>query len=567
MGLQLSLADAFRTVGLGSSSAPNARSEQSAGGFGDYLDAARSAASGGSTDAPEESAEQDREGEQNAEAPDGVTEAPKDSEAAVPVVVVPDAEVVLPLAKETPSDAEAPPPLPPSNDNPVVGSKAGPDTRPLIHAEAPPSVGGAVDEPAVESEGRPEANRATTSGAPDRAVLSPSAASDDTAQKTDEHSAARPDVGAEPRESAREPVSVGARKQPSSSEMRSDERGSYRSDSSGEKVSPTQVDVEPQDPARKATPRGPVSQPTLHEQKVDAWIAGRREGGSSGQPRDGESGGPRSNRSGPAGAKRAGAPTTQAGRGEAKRATLQALRTISTGAGHGDGAAAAMARFLVAQTPAGSEAGRIQPVDPPIGTATATATLSRPSSPAAAAPLAGGLLGASAPTSDPIEGIVKVLNGSNGAGRYQVTLQLDPPELGQLRLQIRMHQQVMTLHVRADRSDVARLIESRMSELRDSLSTHGIRVDRAQVVVQSPDSGDSGASHDRESGQASGEAFGQGGHHSDTSPDEGGVPGNGRQASDGEEPRGFGVNGSAPEDEDVAAVEVPTTDRSVNLVA
>jgi flagellar hook-length control protein FliK len=82
-----------------------------------------------------------------------------------------------------------------------------------------------------------------------------------------------------------------------------------------------------------------------------------------------------------------------------------------------------------------------------------------------------------------LDAAAKVFSASNNGGRQQVTLQLDPPELGQLRLQIRMHQDAMTLRVDANSQAVAKLIESRLPELRDALASHGIRVERSEVVV------------------------------------------------------------------------------------
>ena len=88
-------------------------------------------------------------------------------------------------------------------------------------------------------------------------------------------------------------------------------------------------------------------------------------------------------------------------------------------------------------------------------------------------------------SADALEAAAKALSGTQRPGNHHVTLQLDPPELGQLRLDIKMQHHEMTLRVAADTADVARLIESRLGELRDALATHGIRIDRSEVVVRS----------------------------------------------------------------------------------
>ncbi|MBN2563515.1 MAG: flagellar hook-length control protein FliK [Phycisphaerae bacterium] len=101
--------------------------------------------------------------------------------------------------------------------------------------------------------------------------------------------------------------------------------------------------------------------------------------------------------------------------------------------------------------------------------------------------LASELVGPDGPAS-----AARVLSASGASGRFQVAMQLEPPELGQLRLNIHMQQQAMTLHVDVESQAVAKLIESRLSELRDALAAHGVRVDRADVVVRSWASGEPG---------------------------------------------------------------------------
>lgn len=86
--------------------------------------------------------------------------------------------------------------------------------------------------------------------------------------------------------------------------------------------------------------------------------------------------------------------------------------------------------------------------------------------------------------SDAIDGAARTLAASGGNGRHQVTLRLAPAELGQLRLDVRMEQGVMSLRVDADNAAAGRMIESRLGELREALAVHGISVERAEVVVR-----------------------------------------------------------------------------------
>ncbi len=90
-----------------------------------------------------------------------------------------------------------------------------------------------------------------------------------------------------------------------------------------------------------------------------------------------------------------------------------------------------------------------------------------------------------------VENAVRGMNAGGLNGRQQATLRLDPPELGQLRVLVRMHDGAMTLHVRTEHRNVTRLIESRMGELRDALAEHGIRMDQTSVVTRSAESGES----------------------------------------------------------------------------
>jgi len=94
--------------------------------------------------------------------------------------------------------------------------------------------------------------------------------------------------------------------------------------------------------------------------------------------------------------------------------------------------------------------------------------------------------------SDSLADAARALGTARGAGRHQVIMQLDPPELGQMRLDIRMRHEAMALRVDVDDAGVARLIESRLPELKDALAAHGIRIDHSEIVVRSPSSPDGG---------------------------------------------------------------------------
>lgn len=94
-----------------------------------------------------------------------------------------------------------------------------------------------------------------------------------------------------------------------------------------------------------------------------------------------------------------------------------------------------------------------------------------------------------------MESTARVLLANGGSGRHQVTLRLSPGELGELRLDVRMEAGVMNLRVDADNAAAGRLIESRLGELREALSAHGISIERAEVVVRTDASANGGFEH------------------------------------------------------------------------
>jgi flagellar hook-length control protein FliK len=92
----------------------------------------------------------------------------------------------------------------------------------------------------------------------------------------------------------------------------------------------------------------------------------------------------------------------------------------------------------------------------------------------------------------------RVLSGSTGPGRWNVSLRLDPPDLGEMRVQVRLQQSAMTLRIETESAAVGQLVESRLRELRDSLAVHGLRVDRTEIVVRSPEANAGFAEHSRQ---------------------------------------------------------------------
>jgi len=158
--------------------------------------------------------------------------------------------------------------------------------------------------------------------------------------------------------------------------------------------------------------------------------------------------------------------------------------------GQGDGAAASIARFLVSSNASSGTAATNTPsaVSSPgaSGLVATTGTNPGAASPPPQAALVADLLAANVQGSDGIDGAARLLHASGKAGRFKATMQLDPPELGQLKVQIQLHPQGMNLQVHVATRAVARLIETNLANLKDALGVHGIQIDRAHVTVRTP---------------------------------------------------------------------------------
>lgn len=83
-----------------------------------------------------------------------------------------------------------------------------------------------------------------------------------------------------------------------------------------------------------------------------------------------------------------------------------------------------------------------------------------------------------------IDQLARVLRTGLNGKTSSMTLRLDPPELGQLRVDIRMQLDTVTLRIQADNQAARDLLDHRMSDLRQALDQHGVRLDRVDVEVR-----------------------------------------------------------------------------------
>ncbi len=85
---------------------------------------------------------------------------------------------------------------------------------------------------------------------------------------------------------------------------------------------------------------------------------------------------------------------------------------------------------------------------------------------------------------DSVDRVVRVLRAHVGARDSQVRIQLDPPELGRVRVDIRMRNDTLFLHVETETTAGRDLLNSRLGQLREALQQQGILVERANVQMR-----------------------------------------------------------------------------------
>lgn len=145
--------------------------------------------------------------------------------------------------------------------------------------------------------------------------------------------------------------------------------------------------------------------------------------------------------------------------------------------------AAGGTQVRVGSAPAGSSA---SPVAGGAGTASFASLLARSSA---------------APTdsSTSLDHVAELVRANVGAKNSTITIRLDPPDLGQIQLDARLRDDVLSIHIQADNAAARDLLHSRMDDLRQALSRHGITVDRFDIEPRpaSPSSHGQGANEHR----------------------------------------------------------------------
>src|SRR5690606_26496835 len=90
---------------------------------------------------------------------------------------------------------------------------------------------------------------------------------------------------------------------------------------------------------------------------------------------------------------------------------------------------------------------------------------------------------------------------SQGTGG-SMQIRLDPPELGALQVTIQMRDGAITAAFQTSNDDATRLLSHSLNQLKQTLESQGVVVDRMQVQQQQPAAGrDSGDYQSRDDGQ------------------------------------------------------------------
>ncbi|MGQ9649219.1 MAG: flagellar hook-length control protein FliK [Phycisphaerae bacterium] len=93
--------------------------------------------------------------------------------------------------------------------------------------------------------------------------------------------------------------------------------------------------------------------------------------------------------------------------------------------------------------------------------------------------------------------LADVVRANIGARHSSMVLKLEPPELGQLRVDVRTHGDELRLRLQADTLLGRDALQSRINELRSSLEQHGFKLSQIQVELRVPQTNPGEAHQDR----------------------------------------------------------------------
>jgi flagellar hook-length control protein FliK len=90
------------------------------------------------------------------------------------------------------------------------------------------------------------------------------------------------------------------------------------------------------------------------------------------------------------------------------------------------------------------------------------------------------------PARSSFERLVQSIRTSMGARESQARIRLDPPELGHVRIDLKVTGGRVALRLETETHEARALLSSRLDELRSALAQHGLTVDRVEMRELTP---------------------------------------------------------------------------------
>lgn len=94
--------------------------------------------------------------------------------------------------------------------------------------------------------------------------------------------------------------------------------------------------------------------------------------------------------------------------------------------------------------------------------------------------------------------LARLVRSNIGPRHATMVLNLDPPELGRLRIDVQMHRDQLTLRLQAESAQGHEALQSRLTQLRSALELHGVQVQQVDVELRPPGAPMHASNHQQE---------------------------------------------------------------------
>ncbi len=95
----------------------------------------------------------------------------------------------------------------------------------------------------------------------------------------------------------------------------------------------------------------------------------------------------------------------------------------------------------------------------------------------------------------PFDALVRAIRLNPGAQYSSARLWLEPPELGRMQVDVRVHGRQVRIGVRTETAAARRIVSERAAELTEALERHGVTIEDFEVVAATPDESATDAAH------------------------------------------------------------------------